>query len=156
MSVLMGRHSNYHKEHEVTNEIVSIGGDRDNVSRYSQAEIMKRINDFVEWAWRDVVCTCYVPSDDFVRNANGHHMCTNKGCGKLRRWMYHLCPNCHKGHVNVGTAHPERQGPFVHWCDSCMLKKFGPGEGEPLYKPREMRETSEIFNEEFNFDSFDL
>lgn len=138
----------YFYQDPVTNQMT------DTPYQYTEAGIREKIDNYVPWEWRDIVCTCYVPGDS-------QHSVKCAHCDKLRRWLFRKCDECKEHFVMFGGSHHALRGEGNYnnykFCYPCLVKKFGEKDGDNpyvVYKPRELMSTSEFSKMDFGDDDF--
>lgn len=113
------------------------------LTEYTEEGVMKKILDYIPWHWRNVVCTCYNPTDEARSTRCGE-------CHLYRRWTYRAsCKSCGKAFIHLFT-HEAADGKT---CYTCLTTKFGAGGNNPVTElPEELPDLTTV--KEVTFTSF--
>lgn len=88
----------------------------------NEAAIVEKIRSYIPFSWRDVVCTCYMPT----YGVDGRK-CTT--CKKWARWLFvRRCDTCNQPFVKA-FIHPKRET-HTSMCYGCLVSEYGDEEAE--------------------------
>lgn len=83
----------------------------------TEEEVVAKIRGYVLYSWRDVVCTCYMPT----YGIDGRK-CTK--CQKWARWLYvRRCSECNNPFVKA-FVHPYKDT-HTSMCYGCLVTRYG-------------------------------